>query len=270
MALTPQQLVLRTVWRYYRQHGRHDLPWRQTRDPYKILVSEVMLQQTQVPRVVPKYREFLKLFPNVHTLARAELRDVLTLWQGLGYNRRAKALHDAVRVVVRDHNGILPRTFDELRQLPGVGPYTAGAVCTFAYDQPVAMVETNIRAVILHHLLPHRHSVPDSEVLELARSLVDRKRPREWYWALMDYGAYLKTQGVRTNARSAHYAKQTMFKGSDRQIRGAILTTLTRGEAMRPDALASRLRVDPSRVRSQLSALAREGLVRRRKGSWSL
>src|SRR3989338_7324816 len=136
-----------TVWKYWKEHGRHDLPWRLTHDPYRILVSEVMLQQTQVPRVIEKYKEFLKKFPTVRALAKASLSDVLKVWSGLGYNRRGKYLHDAAKEIVAVGN---------IREalassLPGVGPYTRAAVRVFAFNEPDILIETNIRAAYIHH-----------------------------------------------------------------------------------------------------------------------
>lgn len=232
-----------------------------TNDPYRILVSEVMLQQTQVDRVIPKYRAFLKQFKDVRALARAPLRDVLIAWQGLGYNRRAQALHAAARMIVREHHARVPRSVEALVALPGVGVYTAGAVCAFAYHMPEVLLETNIRAVLLHHLLPHREAVPDTELFVLARALLDTKKPHEWQWALMDYGAFLKVSGVHTNAQSKHYVKQSKFAGSDREVRGAILRHLanTQGHASR--TLTMELSFDPARVTAQVQKLAREGLL---------
>ena len=136
---------------HYKKHGRHHLPWRKTKNPYRILVSEIMLQQTPVDRVLPKYQEFLKQFPSIKKLAAASLGDVLRAWQGLGYNRRAKYLHQCAAVIIYDNGGIWPRTVNELQALPGIGPYTAGAVMAFAYNQPIPIIETNIRTVYLHH-----------------------------------------------------------------------------------------------------------------------
>jgi A/G-specific adenine glycosylase len=259
----------RTVWTHYQKHGRHDLPWRKTTNPYRILVSEVMLQQTQVARVIPKYQTFLKTFPTVRSLAEAPLRDVLLLWQGLGYNRRAKALHDAAQLVVSEHKGRMPRTYEGLLALPGIGPYTAGAVCAFAYNIPVPLVETNVRTVLFHHVLGNRTNVPDSELTELSAKLMDVKRPREWYWALMDYGAHLKEQGVRTNEKSKHYTKQSKFKGSTRELRGALVRTLGKGPQTQ-QALANKVNAAPERIRTQLSKLHQEGLVKKSGKRWKL
>jgi A/G-specific adenine glycosylase len=259
----------RSVWGHYKAHGRHDLPWRHTTNPYRILVSEIMLQQTQVDRVVPKYQAFLKRFPTVRALAHAPLADVLGAWQGLGYNRRAKALHDAAHELLARYHGRVPRAYDELVRLPGVGPYTAGAVCVFAFGENHPLIETNVRTVIFHHLLRGRDNVPDSELREIASEVCDRARPREWYWALMDYGASLKRQGVRLNTVSKHYSKQSRFEGSDRQIRGAVLKALLDG-AQTAESLQNVTRANRERLTRQLNQLAKERLVIKQSGVWSL
>jgi len=223
------------VWRHWKKHGRHDLPWRKTKDPYNILISEVMLQQTQVPRVLPKYKEFLRTFPTVRALANAPLPEVLKVWSGLGYNRRAKFLHEAARKIVDEYRGLFPKNADTLRALPGIGDYTAKAVCVFAFNQPHVLIETNIRTAIFHHFYRgesyvSESYVSDKEVLEIAEKGTKGQDPREWHSALMDYGAHLKASGVRLNARSKHYTKQSKFEGSLRQVRGVILKALVKGE----------------------------------------
>lgn len=230
---------------YYCAHGRYTLPWRQTRDPYKILVSEVMLQQTQVDRVIPYYKRFLQKFSTVRALARAPLADVLKVWQGLGYNRRAKYLHEAAKLW-----GTVP-----LEELPGVGPYTAKAVRVFAFNKPEVLIETNIRAVYIHHFFPRKKKVSDKELLRLIEATLDRKNPREWYAALMDYGSYLKQRFPNPSRRSVHHVRQKKFKGSDRQIRGAILKAHLKGESV------SKLKFDKARIKKQLTALRAEGLI---------
>ncbi len=186
-----------------------------------------MLQQTQVVRVIPKYKEFLKQFPTIHKLSLATLRDVLVVWQGFGYNRRAKALHDLANVVITECKGKMPREYEALLQLPEIGPYTAGAVCTFAYNKPIAMIETNIRTILFHYLYSDKENVQDKELLCIIEKILDTKNPREWYWVLMDYGAFLKEKGVKVNSKSKHYNKQSKFKGSNREVRGAIPRVLT-------------------------------------------
>lgn len=257
-----ESLFVETVWRQYREQGRHDLPWRKTTNPYRILVSEIMLQQTQVDRVLPKYREFLRQFPTVRALAAASLSDVLRAWQGLGYNRRAKYLQEAARVVVEERKGKFPHDEPGWRSLPGVGPYTAAAVLAFAYNHPVVLIETNVRQVFLHHFFPRATAVPDAAILKLVAKTLPPLQAREWYSALMDYGAYLKSQHGNKNTQSKHYTKQSKFSGSDRQIRGAIIKTLTSTESLTEKALQNKLfEYDAGRVATQLARLLAEGLV---------
>lgn len=263
MSSTTSSGFKRAIREYYREKGRHHLPWRKTTDPYKILVSEIMLQQTQVDRVLPKYKAFIKQWPTARRLAEAALSDVLKAWQGLGYNRRAKMLHACAREIKDTYKGVFPDTKEGLEVLPGVGPYTAGAVMVFAYNKPVTMIETNIRTVYLHHFFNDATDVEDKALLQLITKTVDKKDPREWYWALMDYGAYLKKEFGNPNSRSKHYTKQSKFQGSDRQIRGAILRLL----AEEPDSITRNKLVkklsafEDIRVDAQLEKLLKEGMV---------
>jgi A/G-specific adenine glycosylase len=264
------------VWGYYDANGRHGLPWRVPEangsfDPYKIMVSELMLQQTQVGRVIPKYLEFLERFPTVGDLARAQLGDVLRAWQGLGYNRRAKFLWQAAQMVTNELGGTFPRGQKELTKLPGVGMNTAGAIMAYAYDEPVVFVETNIRTVFIHHFFDDQVDVPDKAIEELARRTLPEQQgsggARQWYWALMDYGTHIKqTQGNKSRA-SKSYAKQSPFHGSRRQVRGAVLRYLSQrsGTIEELETAAS----DP-RLREVLQALEGEGMVREEGGRYSL
>jgi A/G-specific adenine glycosylase len=218
----------RTVLNHFKKHGR-DLPWRNTADPYAIAVSEVMLQQTQVPRVIAKYREFMRLFPTVHKLAKAPLSDVLRAWSGLGYNRRARYVHQMAQQVVEMRNGIFPHTQAELEKLPAIGRYTAGAVMAFAYNHPAIFIETNIRTVYLHHFFPGQTTVADKDLLPLIEQTLDAKNSRRWYAALMDYGSCLKQEGNTAHRKSRHYVRQSPFAGSHRQVRGIIIKSLLEG-----------------------------------------
>lgn len=211
-----------TVRLHYRLHGR-DLPWRRTRDPYHILVSEFMLQQTQVPRVLPKYRQFLALFPSVQALAVAPKSRLLGAWQGLGYNRRALNLRRSAEIIVHRHAGDVPRRMPDLLALPGVGPATAAAVSAFAFDIAIPFLETNIRAAYIHHFFQECSRVSDAELLPLVEATLDRDDPREWYYALMDYGNHLKRTHSNPARRSAHASRQRPFEGSHRQLRASIL-----------------------------------------------
>lgn len=260
----------RIVYDHYKREGRHTLPWRQTYDPYSIMVSELMLQQTQVLRVIPKYEAFLKRFPTVESLARAELRAVLVLWQGLGYNRRAKHLYEAARAVVAHHYGVFPRTKEELMTLPGIGPYTASAILAFAYNTPTVLIETNVRTVYLHHFFNDKKEVQDNELLPLIEKTMDTKNPREWYAALMDYGSHLKQTIGNANKRSAQYVRQSKFKGSNREVRGAILRLLTQKCSGTLNAILKETGFSVERCEGQLAALTAEGLIKKVGGRYTL
>lgn len=251
------------VLSHWKRHGRHDLPWRRTEDAYAVLVSEIMLQQTQVPRVIPKYQAFLRAFPTFRRLAVAPAREILNLWQGLGYNRRALTLQRCAQAVVSEHGGKLPRQYGSLVQLPGIGPYTAGAVMAFAFNLPWPVIETNIRRVYLHHFFPRRRNVPDAEIFPLIEHhLAGVTSVREWYAALMDYGTYLAGHIPNPNRRSQQYVRQSRFEGSLRQLRGCILRLLLKHERMTLTHLART--TGDARTAEAISALVDEGMVRRR------
>ncbi len=245
------------IWEKGRELYR-PMPWREDPRPYYVLVSELMLQQTQVERVIPKFLAFIKAFPTVESLASARLADVLTLWSGLGYNRRAKFLHAAAQRIVEYHQGIIPQTREELEALPGIGKNTAGALLAYGFNQPVAFVETNIRTVYFEHFFAKQESVTDAEILALVIETVDQEHPREWYWALMDYGSFLKRSGAGALSKSKHYKKQSPLKGSLREMRGLILRTLTKRAYLR-DELEHE--IGDERFERALSDLQTEGLV---------
>lgn len=267
-----ERQLVRSVWSHYRARGRHDLPWRQTHDPYRIAVSEIMLQQTQVQRVIPKYREFLRQFPTTKRLAEAPLASVLGCWQGLGYNRRAKMLHQAAVVVHNEYRGRWPRSEDALRDLPGVGTYTAAAINAFAYNQSTSLLETNVKTVLLVHLFPEEEMVTEARMYDVLARILDESRPREWYWALMDYGSFLKQTYPYIHRRVKGYRKQSPFRGSDREIRGAILRLLHQNRTVPVDALVTLLPFPSSKVLIQVERLAAEGLVQQdtRAAYWQL
>ncbi|MES2966151.1 MAG: A/G-specific adenine glycosylase [Patescibacteria group bacterium] len=272
MMTKKQQAFVTTVLTFYKQNGRHELPWRQTHDPYAILVSEIMLQQTQVGRVIPKYEQFLKTFPTVESLASAPLGAVLTVWQGLGYNRRAKMLHACVQSIVRDYNGIWPNDYRTLTSLPGIGAYTASALLAFSFNAATPLIETNVRTVYLHHFFTTKEQVHDRELMPIIEATLDTNNPRDWYYALMDYGSYLKQTVGNKNKQSKQYTKQSVFKGSDRQIRGAIIRTLsneTNGVTIaRLTAVNSEL--NSLRIQEQLSKLMTEGMVQKKSARYTL
>jgi A/G-specific adenine glycosylase len=261
---------VKLVWEYFEKEGRYALPWRQTTDPYRILVSELMLQQTQVERVIPKYEAFIKKWPTVQKLAKAELGEVLIMWQGLGYNRRAKFLHQCAGAIACDHSGIFPRTRKELEALPGIGPYTAGAIMAFSYNSPVILIETNVRRVYLHHFFPNQTDVPDSDIFLILEKTVPVDKARDWYSALMDYGTYLKKTIANPNVRSRHYAKQSKFVGSDREIRGAILKVLSRSAFGQEKLQENLCEFDQVRVQGQVEVLLSEGMIHVARGKYCL
>jgi A/G-specific adenine glycosylase len=254
---------------HYRSHGRQ-LPWRETFDPYAILVSEIMLQQTQVDRVREKYREFLAEFPGFEELAGSELSRVLSLWQGLGYSRRAKSLRLCAQAVVERHAGKLPQEIAALEALPGIGPYTSRAVAAFAFGEPTPFIETNIRTVFIHHFFPGREAVKDSEIMPLVERTLDRERPRDWYYALMDYGAMLKKTRVNPSRMSAHHVRQSRFKGSNREQRSLILRNILASPGMSEAELTATLAAEPASVIRNLHQLEREGFIRQEGGRFSI
>lgn len=250
------------VWDYFRTH-RRDMPWRDDPSPYHVLVSELMLQQTQVSRVLPKYQEFMARFASIQDLAAAPLADVLSTWSGLGYNRRAKFLHAAAQKVVSDFGGKLPESREELVGLPGIGPNTAGAILAYAFNQPVVFIETNIRTVLFHHFFADRSDVDDRELLPILQQACDLEHPREWYWALMDYGTHLKQTAGGKISQSKHYARQSKFEGSRRQVRGRVLRELTSGARSVVELVE--LLAD-ERAQSVIDDLHREGLIEQEAG----
>ncbi len=251
----------KTVLDYYKKSGRYDLPWRKTHDPYKILISEMMLQQTQVERVRPFYEAFIKQFPTVSALAAAPLADVLKAWQGLGYNSRAKRLQDAAKEIVARYKGKMPADAAILESLPGIGPYTAHAVSTFAYNHDAVFIETNIRTVVQHHFFPRKEQVDDKEIYEVLKRALPSGNARNWYSALMDYGSYLKRSGIKLNSKTKVYKKQSKFDGSARQARGAILKALVAGPQS-SSVLINLLGISRRpQMLSQLASMTKEGLI---------
>lgn len=248
------------VWEFYREHGRMDMPWRLHPEPYSVLVSEVMLQQTQVGRVMDKFAEWMREFPTVQAVAKTSGAEVLRVWQGLGYNRRGLWLREACRRVVGDYAGTVPNDPAELVKLPGIGPNTAASIAAFAYDVPVTFIETNIRRVFIHEFFPEREGleepVSDAELMPIISSALDPEHPREWYWALMDYGAWLAKVVPNPNRRSKHYSRQSVFEGSLRQVRGEVLRQLLGGAGRVAD-----LNIPDDRLPVVLDSLERDGLV---------
>jgi A/G-specific adenine glycosylase len=258
------------VWDFYHDYGRHDLPWRVDPSPYHVFISEIMLQQTQVSRVLVKYVEWLAAFPDFAAVARASVGEVLGVWQGLGYNRRGLWLREAAMRVMDEYGGVLPRETDVLVKLRGVGVNTAGSMVAFAYNEPVVFIETNIRRVFIHEFFGDdkvaRHDpISDQQLLPMVEAALDREHPREWHWALMDYGADVAKRVPNPNRRSKHYARQSQFEGSLRQIRGEVLRQLLAGPKS-----AGELGISDERLPTALEQLVDEGFIVKNNGLYQV
>lgn len=250
------------IWNFYWQNKR-DFAWRNIDNSYYVVVSEIMLQQTQTSRVVTKYEEFIAAFPTFHDLACASLRDVLSVWQGLGYYRRARFLHQLSQKVVNEYAGILPQNPKILQTFPGIGPGTAGSICAFAFNQPTVFIETNIRTVFIHSFFRDKNNVSDKELLPLIAQTVDHENPREWYYALMDYGVLLKSCQINPSRKSAHYTKQSKFEGSDRQIRAKILKLITEKEKILHKDILNIINQDIERIEKIIDQLIAEDFIKK-------
>lgn len=253
------ELFRKTILDYYKKNKR-SFPWRETTDPYKILVSEIMLQQTQTDRVVPKFNAFIAEFPDFQSLATAPLPSVLRLWSGLGYNRRALYLQRTAQVVSDNFNGVLPSDEKSLITLPGIGKYTAGAIMAFAFNARTVFIETNIRRVYIHFFFHDGDEIADTQLTPIIERTLPNENYREWYYALMDYGAYLAKTQINPNRRSKHYNKQSPFEGSHRQLRGKVLRLyLSNGEV---DTTHTELaQYNTAYVHEVIEELRDEGLV---------
>jgi len=257
------------VWTNYREQGR-TFPWRNIDDSWGVLVSEVMLQQTQTIRVVPYWLRWMKKWPTPEALASASLDEVLREWTGLGYNRRGRYLKLAAETITSEFNGQVPRSLKELRTLPGIGPYTAGAILCFAYNEPVVFIETNIRSALLHFFFHDEQKVPDSQLLPILEQALDWQNPRIWYYALMDYGAQLKKVISNPNRRSAHYSRQSPFKGSLREARGFIVRELAEKGPASLECLAASTTIEYERLKNALESLQKEHMVAEQAGLYHI
>lgn len=274
------------IFRWFAAHGR-DLPWRRTRDPWRVLVSEVMLQQTQVDRVIPKYLSFVRRWPTPAAMARAPLRDVLSAWSGLGYNRRAAHLKAAAETVVRAHGGVMPADVEALEALPGVGRYTARAVASFAYGQDVALWDTNVRRIALRVFRGGEFADADPGREALERLLADALpsgRSRDWHGALMDFGSAVCVsrnplcascplrgvclaaprflEGERPPRRLAR--PQARFAGSRREARGKVVRMLAAAGKRGASELAVVDALEREDAGAVIGSLVRDGLVVRK------
>lgn len=249
------------IYTYYKNHGR-TLPWRQSSEPYHILVSEIMLQQTQVDRVIDKYNQFVRIFPTIQKLAKAPVEKVLRIWQGLGYNRRALMIHRCAQTIVNDLHSIIPDNPEQLQKLPGIGKTTAASICVFTFHRPLVFIETNIRTVFIYEFFPNRKDITDGELIPLIKQTLDTKHPYKFYSALMDYGAYLKKNFPNPSRKSVHHTKQSRFEGSDRQIRGKILRLLLSQKKLSFKKMNLELQINPDRLKKILKGLIKEGFIR--------
>lgn len=220
-----------------------------------------MLQQTQVERVKIKFAEFLSAFPTLTALASAPLVDVLRIWQGLGYNRRALALKRCAEEIISRYGGQFPHNIIELESLPGIGPYTARAVAAFSFGIAEPLIETNIRTVFIHFFFHGRDKVSDREIMPLVGATLDRQNPREWYYALMDFGVWLKQLHPNPGRRSRHHVKQSRFEGSNRQLRSRLLRTVIENPGISAKELAVRLEAEQRVVERNLTAMEDEGFL---------
>jgi A/G-specific adenine glycosylase len=248
------------IWEFHRKH-RRSFVWRENISPYWVVVSEIMLQQTQTSRVSVKFSDFIGYFPDFSSLANAELSEVLAMWQGLGYNRRGKFLHEIAKKVVLDFDNTLPSDPQILNTFPGIGSNTAGSIVAFAYNIPTIFIETNIRRVFIHEFFGGQENIHDKQILPLIAQTLDKENPREWYYALMDYGSWLKTQVPNPNRKSSHYKVQTKFEGSNRQVRSTLLRYLLQHKSADLDVLQNIFSPKETRVQQNLLDLAHEGFI---------
>jgi len=253
------------IIQHYYEHNKRFFSWRTNITPYNIVVSEIMLQQTQTDRVAVKFDPFIAQFPTWAALAQAPFYDVLRLWKGLGYNRRALALHKIATLVTNNHNGILPNTPEILETFPGIGKATACSIIAFAYNIPTVFIETNIRTVFIYFFFQQQINISDKDIEPLVEHTLDRCNPREWYYALMDYGVMLKKTVGNLSRLSAHYHKQSPFEGSERQLRGKILQALLDKPDITERQLHTTLGKD-IRIKKIIHDLAQEGFINKNNG----
>ncbi len=255
------------IWDYYHANKR-SMPWREDVSPYSVFVSEIMLQQTQVRRVLLKYSQFMEAFPTFSSLADSDTKTLLSLWRGMGYNRRALYLKNGAKTIRDTYNGVLPDDPNKLDSLPGIGQATARAMIVFAYNKPYPYIETNIRRIYIHHYFPDKTRISDNDLLPVIERTLDRINPREWHWALMDYGAYLTLHVDNPNTKSSGYKKQSPFKGSIREVRGNVISLLLKRPHTKKEL--ERLYEKDSRLPHALSRLQKEGFIREKRGTYTI
>ncbi|NHI93999.1 MAG: Fe-S cluster assembly protein HesB [Candidatus Lokiarchaeota archaeon] len=244
------------IFAWWERHKR-SFPWRKTNNPYKILVSEFMLQQTQTTRVKEIYRAFLRIFPTIESLAKSKPSEVLRFWSQnrLGYNRRALWLHEAANQIVKNEN--FPKTIKELRDLKGIGPYASRSILIFAFNSNIATVDTNIRRILIAEGFA-REETSDKDLLEIATQLLPKDRSRDWHNALMDYGA-IKLTSIKTGIKPR--SKQSKFKGSNRQFRGKVVEYLTKINVAEKEKIIRACKIPKDKIEQVLNSLIKDGLV---------
>jgi A/G-specific adenine glycosylase len=247
------------IYFYYRRNKR-DFPFRKNLTPYKVVISEIMLQQTQTNRVSEKFVEFIKKYPDFNSLAKASVEELLSTWQGLGYNRRALALKEIAKRIINDYDGKVPKDLKSLEALPQIGYNTACSILAFAYNVPTYFVETNIRRVYIYFFFSGKSKVNDKEIRDIVEISVDKDNPRDWYYALMDFGVMLKKSHPELNKRSVHYRKQSKFDGSTRQVRGKLLKLLLKTPLSRKEIL-EKFDYDEKKILKILNTLVKEGFI---------
>ncbi len=255
------ELFQKMIYDYYKNHKRK-FPFRENITPYNVLVSEIMLQQTQTGRVSEKYLQFTEKFPNFSSLSTASIEEVLKEWKGLGYNRRAIALQKIADIIIKDFDGKVPDSIDILKTFPQIGHNTASSIITFAFNKPTAFIETNIRRVYIYFYFPNKSKIDDKEILPIVKNTIDNYNPREWYYALMDYGVMLKRTHPELNKKSTHYRKQAPFKGSTREIRGKILELLIKQGTMEIKNIQRIFDIkEEKRIKNTIIQLEKEGFI---------
>lgn len=264
------ETLKKKVYDYHKVNGRHALPWRTDPSPYRVFISEIMLQQTQVDRVIPLFNRFVAALPDFQALATVSQPKLLSLWQGLGYNRRALFLKRAAEKVCVDFGGELPSSRSALQSLPGIGEATSGSIMVYAFRAPEVYIETNIRTVYIHEFFADRKDVPDADLLPLIEASLRGEEPFLWYSALMDYGTMLKKQIPNPSRKSKHHVKQSKFEGSDRQIRGAILRLLLEKQMLDFESMRESLQTTEARLNDILQKLLSEGFCEEEQGFYRL
>jgi A/G-specific adenine glycosylase len=258
-----------TILSYYSENRRM-FPWRETWDPYKIFISEIMLQQTQTDRIIEKFNAFVMRFPNFKTLAEASLQEIFKYWQGLGYNRRALYLKQSAELVQKKYMGRLPDSSILIDELPGIGKATACAIVTYSFNTPTVFIETNVRSVFLHYFFPEQDEVSDDLLYPLVERSLDHEDPRNWYYALMDYGVMVKKTLGNPNKRSKHYTKQLPFLQSNRRVRGLIMKALNDKSSLTAKQIINSTEIEPEKVEYNLKKLTAEMMIREKDGKYSI